>query len=104
MIPYIVIFTTIIAAGRLRLTPDQARSRMHNLRDCGDGVYEIATPVQFKRGEQFDYDGLLPKSMASQITQITEIAAERANTPTETDMSKSESAPEAQIHFRRRRK
>lgn len=78
---YTVITTaTSINAGRLRLTPEQAKARLHNLKSLGDGVYQVLNAVQFKRGEQFDYDGELPKGM---VSVAVEAGAKRANSPAE---------------------
>lgn len=58
-----------LSSGRLKLTPDQARTRAHNLTpvNATSGVYEIVKPVQFKRGESFGYDGDIPKAMAGEL-------------------------------------
>lgn len=72
---------TSINAGRLRLTPEQAKTRLHNLKLLGDGVYQVLNAVQFKRGEQFDYDGELPKGM---VSVAVEASSKRTNAPSET--------------------
>ena len=46
-----------ISTGLVELTGDQARSRMHNLKARGGGVYEVLKPIEFKRGEEFGHDG-----------------------------------------------
>lgn len=48
----------------LRLAPEQAKPRMHRLKSVGDDLYEVTRgPVEFKTGEQFGYDGSLPKAL-----------------------------------------
>jgi len=49
------------------LTAAQASARSHNLKPLGDGRYQIANPVQFKAGEEFGYDGELPKALAEML-------------------------------------
>src|SRR5688500_18384128 len=56
--PYIELYS-----GVLTLTKEQAAVRMHNLRKIKGG-YEIARPVQFKRGEEIGYDGELTLELA----------------------------------------
>lgn len=56
-------------AGILELTPKQASARKHNLADLGDGLYEIKSPVMFKRGEMIGFDGDIGKDQAELIVK-----------------------------------
>jgi hypothetical protein len=42
--------------GRVGLSNPQAASRVRDLRPVADGIYEIVSPVQFKRGEVIRLD------------------------------------------------
>lgn len=54
---YTVIAPSVqLTAGVLALTDAQAKARMHNLKPVKGG-YEIVNAVQFKRGEEFGYEG-----------------------------------------------
>lgn len=61
---YIAKHTITIRAGVLRLSAEQARCRLHNLRQLGNGRFEITAAIMFKSGEEFAYEGDLPKSLA----------------------------------------
>jgi hypothetical protein len=63
-----------VASGIVGLSPDQARTRLHNLmpvkgkvdtregsKTRGAGEYEVVNPIQFKRGEEFGYSGQVGK-------------------------------------------
>lgn len=56
---YKTIKTVNIAAGRLKLSADQARRRKHLIKkvDGEDNVYDIISPCQFKAGEEIGYEG-----------------------------------------------
>lgn len=62
-------YTTIaiarIAQGTLALSPAQASARAHALKNVGEGLFEITSPVEFKVGETFGYDLDLPRVLAS---------------------------------------
>jgi hypothetical protein len=62
--------------GVIKLTEDQARTRMHCLKSLGKNRYEITGTVHFKQGEEFDYEGDLPKALAINLT--SEAEAEKA--------------------------
>jgi len=53
-----------LPTGIVTLSPAQASSRAQNLKSLGDGRFQIVNPVQFKAGEEFGYDGELPKALA----------------------------------------
>lgn len=44
--------------AKLGLTAEQAKTRAHNLKDLGDGVYEVLRSVQFKAGEVIGVESL----------------------------------------------
>jgi hypothetical protein len=55
-----------VNSGKVGLTAEQAKTRLHNLNPSiigrdGSGVYEVRAPIQFKRGEKFDFDGQIGK-------------------------------------------
>lgn len=53
-----------LTSGQLRLTAEQAKTRLTKLKPLGVGVFEIVQPVEFKYGEVIGYEGDLPKSLA----------------------------------------
>ena len=65
-----------IASGVVKLSDEQAASRIHNLKDLGKGEYEIVNPIEFKNGELFGYSGDLPKVMASVVTKAGKLVKE----------------------------
>ena|SRR3990167_788667 len=88
---YIATAIATIATGRLQLTPTQAKARAHNLAPTDEvGIYRITNVVQFKRGEQFGYDGSFPKGMATVAMTPEEIKA------AEVDKAKEEKQTEAE--------
>lgn len=54
-------------AGRVQLTKDQARRRRHVMKHVTEDVFEITTPIQFKHGETFGYDGEVSKALSVQL-------------------------------------
>lgn len=77
MTRYIVTgFTARFATGILSLNPDQAKRRAHNLQPLADGRFEIIHPVEFKAGEEFGYDGVVPKAMANELVDLETVRAE----------------------------
>ncbi|MDQ3562856.1 MAG: hypothetical protein M3436_01525 [Pseudomonadota bacterium] len=71
MANYRVIAASVnIHAGVLGLEPHQARARLHRLKPCGGNRYEVIDPpVAFKRGEIFEYEGELPKSLVESVAE-----------------------------------
>ncbi len=65
-----------LVGGAIKLTEEQARTRMHCLKSLGKNRYEITGTVHFKQGEEFDYEGDLPKALAINLTSAAE--AEKA--------------------------
>lgn len=57
-------------AGNLQLDKDQLRRRRHLVADNKDGTVAIMKPVQFKVGEEFGYDGDIPKILADDLTEV----------------------------------
>jgi hypothetical protein len=72
----------VIPAGIIALDADQAKARSHNLKAAGTGRFEIVRPIEFKAGEEFGYDGALPKSIAE---AVDEIETRRAAKPKQDD-------------------
>lgn len=69
MASYRVIAASVnIHAGVLGLEPHQARARLHRLKPRGGNRYEVTDPpVSFKRGEEFEYEGELPKDLVESL-------------------------------------
>jgi len=59
-----------VASGILELSEDQAASRNHSLTSLGEGLYQVDGPVQFKRGEEFGYDGDVNKALMAELEDI----------------------------------
>lgn len=54
-------------SGKIRLTDAQAKDRRKVLIAEGAGVYSVTGQIHFKAGEQFGYDGELPKGMGTAV-------------------------------------
>ena len=67
-----------IHGGVLVLNKDQARRRANNLKRTSKtgSQFEVLRPVQFKQGEDFGYDGDLPKALHHLVVDKAEIEAE----------------------------
>lgn len=66
----VIAVLSLPAGTRLGLSKDQARRRAHALKPAGRGYYLTTAPVQFKVGEQVDYDGELPKHLATLVVAV----------------------------------
>lgn len=70
-------FFTVSVGAKVKLTPDQAKSRLHNLVENEVkkrvSVYEVAKNIMFKRGEVFGIDevGKLPGLTVSREAEDT---------------------------------
>jgi len=62
-----------INGGTVMLIDDQAKPRMHNLKDLGKGVYEVINPIQFKQGEEFCWDGVVNKALLEDLEAVEEL-------------------------------
>jgi len=60
------------ASGVIMLTEEQAKARVHALKDLGDGYFEVMTTVSFKRGEIVGYDGEVNKALLQLVDEIGE--------------------------------
>lgn len=58
-----------ISAGKLALTPAQAKSRRHALKPIAADCFEIVAPTGFKHGESFGFDGAIPRGLAVNISE-----------------------------------
>jgi len=79
---YIALTVVAFAAGaELGLTKDQASARRHALTDHPKRKgWHIATgPVQLKAGEEFQYEGDLPKGMAESLEALQKVRAAKAD-------------------------
>jgi len=63
-----------IHGGRVLLNEDQAKRRAHAIqpkkKNQKKGVYKVIAPIQFKIGEEFGYDGEIPKTIAKLLTDL----------------------------------
>lgn len=72
----------VVGSGRVELSAAQAKTRAHNLKAVlvgqdGAGEYEVVNPVQFKRGEEFGFDGKVGKDgVLTAAEPEAEVAAE----------------------------
>lgn len=67
-----VAIVNLVAGAVLGLSKAQAATRTHCLAPVAGrkGWYEATGPVQFKVGEEFQFDGELPKSLAESLEPI----------------------------------
>lgn len=63
------------AGEKLGLTPEQVKTRAHNLKDLGDGVYEVVRSVQFKAGEVICVETPTTRAAAAVFQKPVEVAA-----------------------------
>lgn len=63
------VFVTI-HTGVLGLSDHQASLRTYGLKPIGDGKYEVKESVQFKRGEEFEWDGDVPRNLVTQLSPV----------------------------------
>jgi hypothetical protein len=62
---YTVIAPVRLSTGLIQLTDEQAAARSHGLQKTpAPGLYSIEKTIEFKVGERFAYNGVIPKSMA----------------------------------------
>lgn len=59
-----------INQGVLELSPEQAGIRRHLLTPIGEGQYEVRSPVQFKRGEKFGWNGEGNKTIMTEMMPV----------------------------------
>lgn len=57
-----------IFSGILEMDERQASARSYAVTPLGEGLFEVVSPVQFKNGEEFGYDGDVNKSLLQQLT------------------------------------
>ncbi|SFI31374.1 hypothetical protein [Nitrosomonas sp. Nm34] len=60
----------INAGTTIGLHPAQAKARAHSLKPIADGVYEVITRIQFKRGEIIELGIDLPRNLADQMESV----------------------------------
>lgn len=78
---YTALAVVAFAAGaELGLSKDQASARRHAITDHPKrkGWYVAHGPVQFKAGEEFQYDGDLPKGLADSLEAQQKARAAKA--------------------------
>lgn len=65
--------TTRLSSGTVVLSDRQAEGREPSLDNVGGGVYRILKTIQFKAGEEFQYDGDVPKGFTETIGTKEEV-------------------------------
>lgn len=68
-----------INAGMLQLSLSQANRRRHLLKHVKDDMYEVISPVQFKKGEKIGYDGAVNKALLLEISPVEDSIVEKIN-------------------------
>ena len=86
----------VLASGSVKLSKEQLASRLHNLINKGDGVYEIKRPIGFKAGEIFEYDGVIPKSHYDAVDGMSEAS----NNLVETETDEKAEKPLESLHWK----
>lgn len=56
-------------SGKVKLSERQARDRSHGVRKIKDDLFEITSPIGFKRGEIFSFDGDLGKGQSEDVEE-----------------------------------
>lgn len=68
---YIANAVVRLHGGSVKLNKDQHKRRAHLLGEFKkNGVYELVSTIELKSGEEFGYDGDIPKSMADDIEEL----------------------------------
>ena len=70
---------TNLVGGNVELDADQFRRRRHAVTKNEDGTFAVKDRIQFKAGEEFGYDGAVPKGMA--VDLMAEDEAEVTDEP-----------------------
>ena len=77
-------FITFGIGIELQLSEAQAESRMSSLQVRRKGIYGVATPVQFKRGERLGiYEAFLTKSLLENLKEIDKKSENKTDAPTD---------------------
>ena len=63
---------TNLVGGNVELDADQFRRRRHAVTKNEDGSYAVKNKIQFKAGEEFGYDGDVPKGLAENLAELTD--------------------------------
>lgn len=86
--------------GHVALDEDQARRRIHNIKEVKNGVYEIINPIQFKIGEKFGYEGEVNKALAQSLDSETkEKNRRKRDTQSEEETQDKESDVTYPVHL-----
>lgn len=65
---------TLGAGSILKLDADQAKTRSYGLKELAKGVYEATQPLQFKKGQEFGYDGPMDRVLEAKLEVGEDIA------------------------------
>ena len=63
---------TNLVGGNDELDVDQIRRRRHAVTKNEDGSYAVKNKIQFKIGEEFGYDGEVPKGLANNLAELVD--------------------------------
>lgn len=67
---YVANDTVTVHEGKVTLSPAQYKRRASLVDKVGGDVYLVVSPVQFKAGEIFGYDGEIPKHYYSSAVEV----------------------------------
>ena len=67
-------------SGKVKLNSSQAKDRAHNLKviDAKKGLFEIINTINFKKGEEFSYDGPVNKAQLEELGEVVDVKAKKA--------------------------
>ena len=67
-------------SGKVKLSSSQAKDRAHNLKtiDAKKGLFEIINTINFKKGEEFSYDGPVNKAQLEELGEVVDVKAKKA--------------------------
>lgn len=70
---------------RLQLSKAQASIRSHNLNQIDGNIYEVTNQVEFKGGEEFGFDGEVPKALMQMVETDQKMKAEKKKSPADSN-------------------
>ncbi len=70
-----------LTSGILELDADQVRRRLRDIKKLDDGRFEIVRAVNFKAGETFGFDGIVPKATAKSMVDLDKVEVEEEPKP-----------------------
>ena len=78
-------------SGKVKLSPSQAKDRAHNIKkiDAEEGLFEIIQTINFKRGEEFSYDGPVNKAQLEELGEVVDVKEKKTAAAKEEKSSKA---------------